>query len=35
MPVVSVDKNADQFYEVLAYRPEIATAWKRLDTAMH
>jgi len=35
MPVVSIDRNADQFYEVLAYRPEIATAWKRLDTAMH
>jgi alkylhydroperoxidase family enzyme len=35
MPVVPVDRNSDQFYEMLSYRPDIARAWKRLDTAMH
>jgi alkylhydroperoxidase family enzyme len=35
MPVVPVDAESDQFYEMLALRPDIARAWKRLDTAMH
>ena len=35
MPVVSVFPDSDQFYEVLGYRPDIARAWKRLDSAMH
>ena len=35
MPVVPIDAESDQFYEMLALRPDIARAWKRLDTAMH
>ena len=35
MAIVSTGGNPHQFNAVLAHRPEIATAWKRMDTVLH